>query len=398
MRKKTLNIRPVLLPVVLLLVIEGSGTPLQSIYNAQVNIALFVSSFLLWAVSNTHKMKKEWMLILFTIIISLMLTMAFNNDQDIQHYAGIILAFMGAGFLAISISRDNFEIVFIRFMTIVAFYSLIITLYSNINLSFPGTLPVFTGSRTGWRHISIFYYYWGWNPWTRLVRNAACFREPGVWGCYSCLALMFQIKRQAKPDERLKNKVKRNELLRTILLVLGVISSLSTTAILCLGLCLVFYLCLNEKLTGKSLIVVILGIIIGAIVLQTQADLLFSKFNQTSNTYVSLAERMDGMWAGIRSIMRNPILGSGYTYYINNTVGTSANAYVDIWGKYGIFVFAIVMVGLFKVVKSYHINMISRYTIYVLLLLMLGTQNLLIYPIFLTLAMYGLTEKKSSTV
>lgn len=390
------NLKKILLFQLFLMLFVASGTPLQSSHNQQISIILLAISAVFWLLYGKKTVRKKWVLCFTLLIISLMLTMTANFDPDFSHYIGIIITVMSAGFIISSISSEEFERVFIRFITIISIYSIIITIYSNIRISFPGTLPIFVGGRNSWHHIGIFYYYWGWSPFSKLVRNAACFREPGVWGCYCSLALMFKIKSlgkdNANDDNSKKGNVKIRDVVMLMILTMGVLSSLSTTAIIALGLCIALYLCKDGKLSTRQFYVAILFIIIGGFVLQTQADTLFSKFNEASSSYVSLTERIEGIGAGFSCIVRNPILGSGYTYYINRIVGTSANSFIDVWGKYGIIFLGVIIIGILQKVKTYNLNRFSSLILYLFFVVILGTQNLLIYPVFLTLSLYCYVE------
>ncbi len=388
------SVRNILLIGVFLLLFEASGTPLQSVYNSQVSIALLVISVLFWGIFG-RKVVKNWVILTIIFFWSLVFTMIVNGDSAISHYIGIITTIVSVEIITSCVEYDEFESIFIKIITVIAVYSVMITIYSNIDKGFPGTLPIFTGSKNGWRHIGPLYYYWGWSSWTRIVRNAACFREPGVWGCYCCLALMLHIAKQGRIlGVKTKRKI-RKAFIVGVILVIGALTSLSTTAILCLGMCFILYVSFRGRISRKQFLVLIVSFVVGFFFLQSQSDLLFSKFDQASNTYVSLEERTDGIRAGIDSILRNPLLGSGYTYYIEHTVGTSANSFVDIWGKYGILFLSILIYGLVKRVKKYNLNGISEASVFVLLVFILGTQNLLIYPIFMSMCFYGLKKEKT---
>lgn len=384
---KAISIRKIFTLVLILLLILASATPLLSVYNQQVNLSFFAVSALFWFVYGKRKIGKTWLLRLIIIICSLMLTMIVNGDGEISHYLGIAVSLLGVTFFINSIKRDEFEKYYIAVITVIAAYSTLITLFSNLFISFPGTLPVFSGGRSSWRHIGIFYYYWGWSSWTKIIRNAACFREPGVWGCFCVLALLFEMNNNYNASERTK-KERRKHFITLVILIIGAVSSLSTTAFIALALLGVVFIGTQRNISSKNVMITVVLILAAGFLLQTQGDLLFSKFNSDSNSFISLQDRVNGVFAGVECIVRNPVLGSGYTYYISRILGTSANSFVDIWGKYGVLVFSILTFGLFSSAKNYSRNTISFVTITVLYVVLLGTQNLLVYPIFLVVSLY----------
>lgn len=380
--------------VIIVLMLLCSGTPLQSLYNKQLSLALFFSTLLLLYLKRDQlkkTIKRSGYVVLLSAIF--LLTMLVNKDSDFFHYVGVIIALISAYLFAQLVEKEEFIHKYVNIITVIALYSSVITLIANINLGWAGTLPLLTSGSSEWRHIGIFQYFWGWNQWITVMRNSACFREPGVWGCYSCLALLFHmqsIKKYSSSDKKERISI----IVKFCVLFVGVLTSLSTTAILCLALCVVIYFFEVRKLNALSI-----GLIgVGVAFIAVFRERLFAKFSKASQSFISFQERLDGAVAGIENFYRNPLLGSGYTTYISGIQGTSANAFVDILGKYGIVTMIILAGGLVKFVRTLQLSRISKIAAAASMIIMLISQNLFIYPFFLCMVFYGLLHKKEQAI
>lgn len=390
---KTTKLKNYIIYILMIAILIASGTPTLSVYYQETVGSLLIVS-MLTVIIFRKKFKKNTIIISIILILLLFLGMIINMDPAYTHYLGISIYIVSVLCVTTSINYEQFASAYINIMSFISLYSLIITLYSNFNLSFAGTLPIIMERTNQWHHIGIFYNYWGWSQWSTFIRNSACFREPGVWGCYSTLALMLQLNRKQETVERNNKK----EIVKVILLVMGAVSSFSTTAIICLIFSLCTYFFKTSKLSTKK-ITLLFGAIVGfTYVVITQAERLFGKLFRGNASHVSLQERMDGMNAGIEMFIKNPFVGSGYSKYIANIVGTSANSYVDIMGRYGIIFLGIIVLGLILFINKISDNWFVKLLIYIYMLIALGTQNILNYPIFMSLCFYGYMNKQENYV
>ena len=367
--------------ILLFTMLLASGTPFQKQYNIQVVLAYFLLAMVYFFIFGKSRINCVILAQIGVYGAALILTMISNRDKDIGHYLGVFCTLIATGCVVSIMSFERFRSLFIGFIVVISTYSVIITVFSNINPSYPGVLPTIEVETLKWKHIGIFYYYWGWHPWMSFIRNSACFREPGVWGCYAVLALNILISSTEKYSKK--------DIKKIICIIVGIISSVSTTAILGLILCLVFYFLQTNKLTKKQMMLFLYSIIVIWFVVNNYGERLFGKLRSTSSSYNSFTERVTGMLGGLNHFLNNPFWGNGYTNYLSDIQGTSANSYIDILGKYGFIFSVIVFIGLFLwILHSAH-KVICRVVIAFLLLVTLGTQNLILYPIFLTLSFYG---------
>ena len=379
----------ILLFIVMLL---GSGTPWQNIYNQQIIFGFFALSVLYFLIFSKHTLYKRAVSVTLIILALLFAAMLVNLDFDLSHYGGLALVIVAAMLLASSMPHERFCALYINIMVIVAIYSSVITVYSNIVPSFAGTLPELQSGSLSWHHIGIFYNYWGWTQWTSFIRNSACFREPGVWGCYASLALMMLfLGTDGSADGNGSGRnPKRYYRIKVVSLILGIVLSVSTTAIICLGLCLMLYFVKGEKMVDKKRLALFFLAILGVgYVVNYYGERLFAKLNPDSTDYVSFADRWEGIASGWSSFVADPIFGSGYTTYLAENTGTSANAFVDTLGKYGLFFAAAVFMGLLFWIMKASNRYLERVIIGLIFLVMLGTQSLLLMPTLLTVCFYG---------
>lgn len=364
-----------------------SGTPLNSVYYG-LTIVLYLAMtvllyFCIMSRHNSYRIKQAHGVFFLIGVISLLVTMVINKDQDTGHYLGIIIQLAAAVLYVNVMVYERFQEILYRLVMVICIYSVILILYCNINKSFCGTLPIIESPEgSNWRSFFNIYFLWGWNEWLQLIRNSACFREPGVWGAIVCTTLFLkivQLKRKAIP---------RKEMLGLLILHVGVLSTFSTTAIL--GWCICFLAFLMTQGARKRTIFWFAIILIAAVWLViSNWNFLFGKFMAGSASYVSFKERMDGIWSGLNSWIHNPFFGVGCTKYLKAVIGTSANSFVDLLGKYGIFFTALIVSGLINWIWSLRCKKVIKILHVCLMLIILCTQNMILMPFFLIPCLYG---------
>lgn len=389
---KISNIEIVLQYVTSVALLIASGTPLNSVYYGLTIVLYFALTVLLFFCGKGrhkfYRIQRQHSVFFLICAISLLLTMILNNDQDIGHYLGIIIQ-LAAAILYVNVMRyERFQKILYRLVMIICIYSMILTLYCNINKSFCGTLPIIESpAGSNWRSFFNVYFLWGWNEWLRLIRNSACFREPGVWGAIVCTVLFLKI-------VHLKRKVTtRKEMLSLLILIVGVLSTFSTTAIIGLGICFLAFL-LIQGARKRTIIWASLIMVAAAWLVLSKWDFLFGKFIAGSDAYVSFKDRTDGIWSGLNSWMNNPLFGVGCTRYLETIVGTSANSFVDLLGKYGIFFTMAIVIGIINWIWSQECTQLIKILHICLMLVILCTQNMILMPFFLIPCLYGYCKIK----
>lgn len=368
-----------------------SGTPLNSVYYGLTIVLYLAMTALLYFCGKSrrksYRIKQAHGVFFLICLISLMATMVINKDPDTGHYLGVIIQLAAAVLYVNVIGYERFQEILYRLVMIICIYSVILTLYCNINKSFCGTLPIIESpAGSSWRSFFNIYFLWGWNEWLRLIRNSACFREPGVWGAIVCTTLFLKI-------VQLKRKaITRNEMLGLLILLVGVLSTFSTTAILGLGICFLAFL-MAQGARKRTIFWFAIIMIAAVWLVISNWDFLFGKFMAGSDSYVSFKERSDGIWSGLNSWINNPFFGVGCTRYLEAVIGTSANSFVDLLGKYGIFFTSLIVIGLLNWIWSLKCKKVVKILHVCLMLVILCTQNMILMPFFLIPCLYGYCKK-----
>jgi len=326
------------------------------------------------------------MILLFVLLV---ITFIVNFDTNVTHYIGIIVQ-LSAAFFSISIlSWNDFKDRYCFVIFIIAFYSLLLTAYFNINIGAVGNLPIYGidgSSETMWHTFHNIYYTWGWSPWTTILRNSGCFREPGVFGIILNIALMFKIFDIIKKG----NKYDKKEYITLMIYIIAIVSTFSTTAILCLGLCITIYFLSIRKFSLKTLALLCVFVFVALYFVVPREDLLFSKFDSSSESYNSSLQRYLGTMDGLNKWSQNPLFGVGFAKYSLNMKGTSANSFVDILGKYGLFFCMMIVYALLKWLKSIAPNYLLNLGGCLILIFALASQNMILMPIFIVFEFYGI--------
>lgn len=315
----------------------------------------------------------------------LLITMMVNFDKAISHYAGIICIIIGTLLTTNVLTFNSFKNRYIIIVTIISVYSVLLTIYSNINLQFVATLPTLKLDEVNyWNSFYNIYFYWGWSPYTLFIRNSACFREPGVFGCIVGLALALKI-------NEMPERPTKKTLLMCGVLVAGGLSTLSTTTIFAIAICILMYFSKTRAHSFDKLFVFIIVLIGIVAFILPHSDILFAKLFKGSSSYISLEQRNQGMLYGVEKFCDNPIFGVGYTqFYTGLLLGTSANSFTDALGKYGFIFCGVICFYITKWARKTILNKTIFYLLLVEMLILLMSENLLMYPVFLSLAFYGM--------
>lgn len=132
-----------------------------------------------------------------------------------------------------------------------------------------------------------------------LKRNSGPFWEPGAFSGFLIVALLFHIIQTGT----LVNK-------KNSMLMLGILSTFSSSGLLVMMLVVVFYLSLNKDIVKRFVIIPIL--ILGGVTLFYKVDILgakvIRKMSYTSKTYNT---RFKSAWIDYQDFKQHPLLGLG---------------------------------------------------------------------------------------
>jgi hypothetical protein len=383
---------------IIILLLVASGTPINSLYYIQTVIALFTVTMLYYLINARAKkaflVPKKMVVFLLYISAFFVISEVINKDVDISHYIGLAIQLCTALFIATEMEWEMFKKIFLNVISAIAFYSTVLTIYFNLNMAVVGSLPLYgvnIVSTSLWRTFYNIYFIWGWSQWSSLIRNSGCFREPGVFGVVLIIAILIKI----IDINSKKEDISKNELVTLLVLIFAAITTFSTTTIICLALCIVAYFSSKKRMTEKTIALIFLCSIAGLYFIAPRLNMLFEKFDPSSTQYISYSQRLNGSYSGIDSWLQDPLFGIGFTKFnINLVDGNNANSFVDILGKYGIFVFILVFIALLSWIKAISSNNIMMFFVTIIIITCLISQNMILMPLFMVFEFYGIKRRK----
>lgn len=315
-------------------------------------------------------------IILFDIII--------YSDFNFSHYIGLSITIISSVIIATVISLKDFceyynKIIFWLSLISIPFFLLGYFL-PHVVESFPTMNYLLNDGVTGYKNGILYLYRYdprlGFQ--TGFTKNNSIFWEPGAYQGLLNLALIFEI------------KAKNSSRLRLLIYTVCLITTFSTTGILCGMLILISILVLKKnrlKLNiGVTSILIILGL--AAAILFLNGDLIFGKLFEGNASHGSFLERYSGTINDIAVFNSSNFLGIGYTQFGVQSFGSS-NGITSTFAKYGLIFGSTILIGLVSFISK-----ITRETfeiiIYTLVLvIMLSTEAFMIKPLFFVLMFYG---------
>jgi len=206
--------------------------------------------------------------ILFSFVVLVLLHSLRENYFPQNTYIGLVIKITLAYFVVASVGKSFTNI----FTNIIVFFSLIsffffIPLFispsfDNIFNSIGVPAPFEPGTVK-----SVIIYNFNLGRPGGLYRNCGPFWEPAAFGGYLLIALMFNMAHQGKLNGK-----------KNIILIITLLSTLSTTVFLLLGVLIFFYVLLNQSVLIKILTVPTIAIL--AIVVFTQVPFLQEKIKR----------------------------------------------------------------------------------------------------------------------
>lgn len=369
-----------------------SATPINAIYYVQsVMFFLLVASIVFFR-SRKYRLKvnRRTLLFLGAFCGLIILTGIANLDVDITFYMGLIIKIVATYFLMEGIPYEKYKTAYINLFTVLGIYSVLLTLFFNIFRNLVNNLtPLYVENFAYVRWRSFFNIYFIWDLYARhgVVRNSACFREPGVFGSFVSIALMIKIL------DIKKKKPNKKDFFVILVLVIATCSTLSTTAIFCLILCAAVYF-LDKSINAKKFIIIFIGSSVSVFYLLRYGNLLFSKFDSTNTSYIAFYERIEGIGAMVQSWLINPLLGAGYTkYYELVTEGANTISFLVILGEFGPFLLVLMLYALLKFIKEQRCSIFITLCLIIQFCIILNTQYLILMPLILIFMFYGISRQ-----
>lgn len=296
----------------------------RGLYNI-VNVAILVIAVIgiIYIYRNSSRINLSKLKIVVAIFIGITISMICNKELSYGFIQKIAFAFIGVA-LSLFIDFKYFAKSFVKVMMFLAIWSLV--LYALSILGWHTFLPIIK-STTGISYYTGIFSFMPVNSGS-ILRNWGVFWEPGAYQAYLCLALILDL-------FYLKNRKAKHLLIFAITIV----TTLSTTGVICLGIILLVYLFTRKgrRYQRNKIIIVVCGIIACITVLSYDPlrNMLFDKlniFDKSMNENASLGARVYSILGNIRIMFTDGFMvGTGITGYndIYRQVVTSMGYTID---------------------------------------------------------------------
>ena len=327
-------------------------------------------------------------------IYSVILTMILN--MDFRGGYGFFLMSIGVAFaVSVIIPKDKFNIYMSNILIILAFLSLIVYIFSPFykNIS---ALPRFSTENLTYinLYISVIPNLTGY------ARLFGIFREPGVYGIFLNIGMMFTVIRN---DISIIKKG-----IYMLVLLLATFFTFSTPAYIGAFLFLLIYLSQkNIKDKTQKKINSIMGILIIGFILILIFNPEYNKlFTDTfTNKTLSFDGRLQSIYVQLSSCLNRPIFGmgitDGYEYVQGMLISEYGNAHVtNTWLTYimlyGFLIGITMLIGYWKFINSIFDKRYEKVLAFIATLLLMSSQAMNSNTIIFLLAFKGLTLSSDS--
>lgn len=357
-----------------------------------IDILGFISIIQILASKNIKKIYAPMILMIISIIISQII----NKSTDMLGIYKIMVIL-----LAISLYRNisfySFVDKFVKIIIGLSLLSLVCILGKSIIFKIFNLKTINNGAIEFYTLYVMNFYrdiYGGF-----IERNLGAFWEPGAYQAYLNLAIIFL-------NFTVKNK--KNLIIKNTILVCTVFSTMSTTGIICLvlvGLALIF----NEKRKDSlfKFIVIMFLLIITVFIFKNNhiQEILFSKFNSESTSYISYSTRINSILSELLIVSKSPIIGIGIKNYQLIYESISLRYFMDpvttstslaSWSMFGFIYFLIFNWGYIKIAKNISNSKITFIIICAIFIIILNTENWCFSALFNILPVYGILNKNKS--
>lgn len=227
-----------------------------------------------------------------------------------------------------------------------------------------------------------------------LLRNSSIFREPGVFGLYLTICLLFEF------FQREKLKIKN-----IIIFSAALISTFSTMAFVCFALIIIGYVFNTKNLKAKKY--TILSIIVFLIfIFPSISENIFFKFNTDAAEYRSTLSRISSITVPL-SIFKDHPWGVGLTNFVTlyplysfklfglelKPDSEATNTIINTFAIYGVIYGLILIYSIWRMIRRYEKSKITTLLLFTIYIFLFSSQEFRFSLLFNILIMYGFTSK-----
>lgn len=285
---------------------------------------------------------------------------------------------------------------YVNFMVFVAIFSLVCMMLRQMIMSMD-FIPTINSGSYGTKTLFFTNVKIGTGN-LYFLRNQGPFWEPGAYQAYLNIALMFLMFSDVK---------RKHKNIEIIILCITVVSTISTTGFVVLGLLFIAKLFSEDhsSIRSKVFIAIIFIVVVGIVMNnETINYLLFDKMNSSSNNNVSNATRLYSIMQNGKGIIQNPIFGIGPKKYqklfleatsmwgaVDTGVNTTTS--LSVWALYGVLYFIIFNLGLLLFSKSIGKSNWVTVLIFIAIIVIYNTENMNYSIFFNFLPVWGYLMK-----
>lgn len=295
------------------------------------------------------KNKLSLALYLFLIFLSLVSTLVNAEIYNVSAMLKLWLVITFAYLITSSFHAEAFIRTSIYMMTFLSVVSLIVYVMVNF-FGYELSLPIYINSNNRLYLSGYLFFYYDYQS----IRNLGAFWEPGIFGTYLTLSL-FCVLNMSFPH---KKKC-------FCILLIALLSTMSTAAVVFVSLLFLFWLTLKIKgdyqqvllLLVFSLFFLVLFININQIIsfLIEFNPQMFSKLSGTEANSISIVERIESPLANVDVFLGNPYFGLGlggqaieYERLTTSSQTSSSTVYLSSFGIFGGVYSMFWLLGIFR--------------------------------------------------
>lgn len=355
---------------------------------------------ILFCIIRKKKLTNKKCIYVYLPILILLLSCVFNDSYSMGYIVKAMILW-GTYHIVEIINWESFKRIYTNIMTVICGYSLFFYILSN--LFWDRMVPFYESFPEINRSNTVFFYNMGLTNLAKDLysrsRNYGIFQEPGAYVIFILVALMFL----------LFNQSKRNYfLLKFVVLSATLISTLSTTGILCFALLILAYFFCEHKLNINKLTLLIM-VFCGTFILLFQPyiiERIFEKLIPHAG-YIdhSFSGRIYAIIINLKIWLQNVLFGVGPKHYIEEFYGMKNILPASVWVSQtntilGVFsVFGAILGGqfvylLFRFSNKIYYKKWVGFLLFIIWILLLFSQDYE-YSLFLhVLTFYGVKREE----
>lgn len=325
------------------------------------------------------------------IITSFLIVMVINRDFRNGYFLqllGITLALKIANKVKFHDFIENFsKILYLLSTASVGLYILVVVMPSIINI-----LPTMSNSgdvEYGTILVSNIMKLEG------ILRNSSIFREPGVFGIYLMIGLLYEFFYAAKLNVK-----------RITVFLVTLVTTFSTTAFFAFALVVLGYVFQSKNFKTKLYISIGTAIFL-IFLLPLVSEIVFSKLDANTHEYRSTLSRIASMTISL-SMFCDHLFGVGLSNFVNfypsysldlygiefKPDGEATNTFLNTFAIYGIIYGTLLIYAVWRLSCQYQKSIFVTIIIFAIFILLFSSQELRFSLLFNLLVMYGLVYKK----